>query len=637
MYNFTEVKIILLYLNLERYFMGFQINDLYAGKPDAKDEIYYEGLEGFIKTFVVPTNTNLKQLVDGSYCFISGYKGTGKTALLFYLDNYVKSKVDEQACTSFIFFKDEFTDTKSNALESLSQRMLSSISIDSNTLLSVTEFEYIWRWILFKRIIADNQDNNYGLFENNAEWKEFETHVGKIVDPINTRKIHITPKIKLSNIFKDKTFNTEMGPEFEGEVDFQVQDNALLQFTKFIDIAESLFIKVKRTDIPYYIFIDELEAYYGDKKVFQRDLCLIRDLVFTVKRFNGLFMQIQKKHFKIICSIRTEIMKSISRFTVSKELNKVVSGFEVPLIWDYSNTNSYSHPIMMILIKRIAFCEGIEIDSENTARKLYQRWFPEEVHKIEPANYILNNSWFKPRDIVRLIITAQNSVKGDSTKFTQSVFDAYQKKYSIESLTEIREEMQALYNAEEIELIIACFTGFRAMFNLSDLQNRIDKIFPDTILSTKLNQIIEDLYRLGFLGNYLQASRTYRWQHKGDDMVIISEEWRFMIHFALQSALSVGTQQDFSLKRKDKPKIGDVLEVTVLNVNQHFANVTFVKNNITYRGYIHVSEYNDMFISSLSAWISKDDTFLASILKYDEDRKTWSLSKKNVILFDSIN
>ena len=30
-----------------------KIRDLYTGKPDAKDEINFEGLEEFIKTFVV--------------------------------------------------------------------------------------------------------------------------------------------------------------------------------------------------------------------------------------------------------------------------------------------------------------------------------------------------------------------------------------------------------------------------------------------------------------------------------------------------------------------------------------------------------------------------------------------------------
>lgn len=89
--------------------MAIQIKDIYAGKPDAKDEIDSEGLNPFLENYVMPSNFNLKSLVDGSYYFVTGYKGTGKTALLYYLDNYIK-KIDPIACSSFIFFKGDYSD-----------------------------------------------------------------------------------------------------------------------------------------------------------------------------------------------------------------------------------------------------------------------------------------------------------------------------------------------------------------------------------------------------------------------------------------------------------------------------------------------------------------------------------------------
>ena len=73
-----------------------KIRDLYTGKPDAKDEINFEGLEEFIKTFVVADHFQLDSLLYGNNCFITGFKGTGKTALLFYLDNKLK---DEDSIT----------------------------------------------------------------------------------------------------------------------------------------------------------------------------------------------------------------------------------------------------------------------------------------------------------------------------------------------------------------------------------------------------------------------------------------------------------------------------------------------------------------------------------------------------------
>ena len=50
-----------------------KIRDLYTGKPDAKDEINFEGLEEFIKTFVVADHFQLDSLLYGNNCFITGF------------------------------------------------------------------------------------------------------------------------------------------------------------------------------------------------------------------------------------------------------------------------------------------------------------------------------------------------------------------------------------------------------------------------------------------------------------------------------------------------------------------------------------------------------------------------------------
>lgn len=47
-------------------------------------------------------------------------------------------------------------------------------------------------------------------------------------------------------------------------------ENAFRKLINIVDECERLFKKLKRTDIPYYIFIDEMEAYYGDSDLFKR-------------------------------------------------------------------------------------------------------------------------------------------------------------------------------------------------------------------------------------------------------------------------------------------------------------------------------------------------------------------------------
>ncbi len=600
-----------------------KIKDIYAGKPDAKDEIDFGGLEEFIKTYVVAEHFNIESLINGTNCFITGFKGTGKTALLFYLDNRFK-EIDESTCSSFIFFKEEFTDTKRSELESIAKRILSSISVEENALVENQEFEYIWRWLLFKRIVSDNEEYNRGLFIDDENWNKFEKVIGKIKSPNNKRKFIVPKKLKMAVPYMEPSTQSIMTPEVE--VDLQkTSDDNYLKFMEVIDEAESLLMNATRTDIPYYIFVDELEAYYGDISVFKRDLCLIRDLIFTVKRFNCNFSTVNMKCTKIICSVRSEILTAISRFVVTKELNKVTAGFSVPLMWNYSNTSSYMHPIIQILLKRIAVCEGC---SNLDYKKVYERWLPENIHGIEPANYILNNSWCKPRDIVRLIMTVQNSIFNSSKAFTQSVFDSVVKTYSEDSLTEIKEELRALYDTDQIDTIISCFMGYKTTFSVNQLKERIKAYFQGSILETNFSQVIDDLYRLGFLGNFLPVSKTYRWQHKGDGRVILSEEWRLLVHYALHGALSLGGQQNYGLNRGELPEVGDVAQAIVKKIIKSFAIVEFRHYGKTYVGSIHISEFTKLgygYIPNLKSITQVGDEYKVVLKEFDEKRESWKV------------
>ena len=600
-----------------------KLKDIYAGKPDAKDEIDFEGLEEFIKTYVVAEHFNIESLISGTNCFITGFKGTGKTALLFYLDNRFK-EIDESTCSSFIFFKEEFTDTKRSELESIAKRILSSISVEKNALVDNQEFEYIWRWLLFKRIVSDNEEYNRGLFLDDENWKKFENIIGKIKSPNNRKKIIIPSKIKMAVPYKDSSTQSMISPEVEVDLQNTSNDN-YLKFMEVLDEAERLLMNTTRTDIPYYIFVDELEAYYGDISIFKRDLGLIRDLIFTVKRLNCNFATDNMKHTKIICSVRSEILTAISRFVVTKELNKVTAGFAVPLMWNYSNTSSYMHPIIQILLKRIAVCEGCV---NPNYKNVYERWLPENIHGIEPANYILNNSWCKPRDIVRLIATAQNSIYNNSKAFNQSVFDSIVKTYSEESLTEIKEELKALYDTEQIDTIISCFMGYKTTFSVKQLTERINTYFQGSVLETQFTQVINDLYRLGFLGNFLPVSKTYRWQHKGDGRVILSEEWRLLVHYALHGALSLGGQQNYGLNRGESPEVGDVAQAIVKKIIKSFAIVEFKHYGKLYLGSIHISEFTKLgygYISNLKSIVQVGDEYRVALKKYDENRESWQV------------
>lgn len=238
----------------------------------------------------------------------------------------------------------------------------------------------------------------------------------------------------------------------------------------------------------------------------------------------------------IIAAIRNEIIFAMDRFIQTNELNKITDGFSVPIRWTYSNTNSYNHPIIQILMKRIS------VASHDPSPRFHQ-WFPEKVNNKDTVNYILDNGWNKPRDIVRLLIAAQHdSLHCNDTAFTQAAFDSLRKEYSKNSLTEIRQELQSLYSSEEIEMVVRLLRGGPRFTTAEEIRKQTIKgSRVRAFWDERQDDILEDFYRVGFWGNVNRSNAQYlwRWNHKGDTDVLYGNGWELAIHPALCSELSI--------------------------------------------------------------------------------------------------
>ena len=128
------------------------IKDIYAGKPDAGDEIREKGYDEFAANYIEPSGVNVDGLASTTYgtpFFIMGDKGTGKTALLNFLERYVQD-IDANACISFIYFEKEITQAQRKQFQDISKSISTSVSIDgalaSEGQNSETDFTYIWKW-----------------------------------------------------------------------------------------------------------------------------------------------------------------------------------------------------------------------------------------------------------------------------------------------------------------------------------------------------------------------------------------------------------------------------------------------------------------------------------------------------------
>ncbi len=589
-----------------------RVKDIYSGKPDARDELSTPNSQ-FLKSFIMPPNFDINDLLRGDKCFIRGYKGSGKTALLLYINDYVHLK-DVATVSSFMYFK-EYTNIDRNHMDIVTSKYKNqteeNVVFDKNTLLKEQSFIYVWRWLIFSRIIEDNVNCEYSLFEKNEDWITFAKKIGKITySKIGDKARKFPDKLIIQVGYGEFTLSSDIS--FTSKKNVQAYE----AFVNVIDDATEYFLKLNKTDIPYYIFLDELEAYYSDEVLFKRDLTMLRDLIFVVKEFNKIFSNWEGYNAKIICSIRTEVINSINKFIPAKELNKVTGGYEKVLSWNYHNTNAYKHPIFQILLKRIELAEANNGNEYESIDSLYKKWFPAEINDQDPVELIINMTWNKPRDIVRLIIAAQNSIASNAEFFSQELYTSLTEEYSSESLKEIKEELNILYTPDEMETIISLFRGFNAIFSLSQLKERISCNYCDSIWATKMNQIITDLYRIGFLGNLERESGTFAWQHRGNDGPIFDDEWSFVIHRALRKTLLVSGKQDKRKSRKPNIELGEIVKATIVKIYRSLILVTFEKSGWQFKGAISNPIY----------YYVEGQEITCKITDFDYEHDKWVLS-----------
>ncbi len=612
------------------------IKNLYTGKPDAKDEVDFDSYDKFASCFVMPPNFDANQLIYGDRCFIRGYKGTGKTALLYYLENEIKEN-DPVSIVSFLYFKDFDTSDKckfENIANKINKVYGIDVSIAQDVAIQTDGYIYVWKWLLLEQLINDNTRANDNLFIQDERFIHLKKLMNLIqYERLTKRRLAIPSEFTLSCSTEFAPYSTLLKPEIKLKLTTKENSKAFEMFKRIIDEAMETLETCSRTDIPYYLMIDELEAYYAEENVFKRDLLLIRDLIIAVKEFNKIYRHSNFKKTKIICSIRTEILNSIYRFIPSREINKITNGFECPLIWNYSNSTSYKHPIFQILLKRIQFSECEINGNELNDDEVFKKWFVPVVNNIPVTEFFLNQTWSKPRDVIRFLTSAQHCLHSNSTQFNQAVFNSAMEEFSSESLKEIREELNAIYKSDEIDEILCWLNGWQTIFTQEELEHRLKINFKTSALKNDVIQVLSNLYRIGLIGCKSKDTGEFLWQHRGNDIPAFSNEWLFYVHRGLFKSLAINTKSNyrkFLLRNEKKVEPNKIYEVTVMKVVPGFLIVNIDLDNKKFKASIHVSEIEEgaVYIDNIQDYYPIGTMLNAKTLYYDNNHKSWQMTLK---------
>jgi len=198
----------------------------------------------------------------------------------------------------------------------------------------------------------------------------------------------------------------------------------------------------------------------------------------------------------------------------------------------------------------------------------------------------------------------------------------------------MKEELNALYTPEQLETIFICLTGYKPSFSFEELLERISKYFSSTFLALDLIGVLNDLYRIGIVGNYSKSSNLFRWQHKGNDGIVFDEDWDITIHKALWKSLSLsekhGRVAEIIEKNNNLDLYGKIVKCTVEKVVLGFVIVTFEDNEEKRHGSIHIAELSKVYIRNIFDFAKVGDILDAKILSFNRKHLKWNLTCKGL-------
>lgn len=529
-----------------------------VGNVSAEDDLTY--LEN---CFVSTANANAAKSMDDPRCIILGRTGSGKSALIWEIENSQQNviKIDPEALSlNFISNSDiipffENLNIKLDVFYQLLWRHVLVVEVikakkqfyDEKTSKS---------WIdglleRFKSNPKKKQALEYLFDFGNSFWSDTETRVREVVQGIEKKlqdESGIDVKAYLASIKGKSAAETAERISVTTEVIYKAQKVVdQVQIQRLNDVIELLATDIFADDQQrYYIVIDDLDKDWSHDQIRFK---LIRALIETIKKFRRL------RNVKIIISLRADLLQTVLKFTSS-------SGFQIEKYEDLFLRIRWSREDLTSLIrKRLNFSfkdqyTGKELDVYDV--------FAKKVGDDDALSYILERTLDRPRDLIAFVNQCLEQAPGQ-TQITSRVIRDAETTYSSKRLTYLADEWREVYGA--LEPAIGFLKNLNARFSVADLNNSVIDDFCigllsygedlDTLAFSRecdalagghaasswvRDGFLQTMYVIGAVGVKIAKNSRFEWSYKNEptlDLNRVDHESRFAIHPMLFKALNV--------------------------------------------------------------------------------------------------
>jgi hypothetical protein len=517
--------------------VALKLRELRVGKIDGKHEYLTPAGERdktAFDAFMIPEAVDPKRMHNADIFFVEGFRGTGKTSLLRW---HAEDRRKAGSITDFVLFK---TDLSESQRMHISKEVgISWTDVDSTTMEIAQDFKSAWTWFILHKIGENLKDFPEVYKEGSAGLAGRAIRLLGINDESILRKaIGFMPRLEGAHVRVRGDagfFAAELGADFKrsGEQGQTTLDALSRKVTHTFAT-----MKFNR---PIFIYFDELEAFYHTPEQHRRDQRMVRDLLFSVAFLNDAFRKAEAP-LHILAAVRSEVIDSMG--SLGQEVDRLVHDRGFHISWHHAN-RSMKHPLMQIIARKITASEraaGLGLSPDPLAT-----YFPAQVNGEPVDAFILDKSFYKPRDIVWRLNIAQRLFPNEQV-FSADVLRETESEYSNKLWDEVRYELSATYSDTEINALEEVISGGGAAFELGQIEAKFEQAaissstLRNLIGKRSVREILADLYRLGAIGNSFRVGSTgtdfrNRWSFRGDPTLLADK--RMVIHPALLKRLSV--------------------------------------------------------------------------------------------------
>lgn len=463
-----------------------RLSDLYFGDLEAFDE-GSDHPDYFNNTFVVPSSLSQSVLNNKKKYIIVGRKGSGKTAVQFWLSK--KLRADGYMTKFFSFYNDigasEYKDlSKTQKIDFL------DIASGKNIFL-LYDFREIWARTFLIKIAEELKSQS-----RESEFTRFCLSERGLLSGIFQGILKST-SVRLTAEMGVIAGELSIDPSRLGKEEISLSD--------FNKIGVALISKCHAAQ-KFYLFVDELVFSRLDAKddEIKARAAMVRD-VFRVTRQLNMEFSSKGLDFHIISSLRPEIRAFINEN--DSEIGKIIDGKDVELDWD---VDSGERSLLWDVFRRkVEFSSSTNIKFEEFIDQELK--FPSYNKSL--VNLIKEYTWGRPRDIVRLLISIAKK-RPNSTRIGVEEIRSALDEYSRASMKEIIDEI-GVNNSGVIYDQLRQAVRQKEYRDPDEFRDLIGK----SCAGVNIESLLRDLYTYGVIGGIDRSTKNPRFYtfHRGDE------------------------------------------------------------------------------------------------------------------------